>query len=266
MRIFALLLFLVGCQATAGPRRTLRYSAKTDGAVAATATAAWLTSELLIGTLGAQRCRWCDSNAVDDATRDALRWSHPRAADLASSVDAFALAPVFALGADAVAARHDRRGGEVAVDWLLIAEATALAVDLNQLVKFTVGRERPFVHALPDDEKRSTARPADNNTSFFSGHTTFAFAVATASGTVASLRGYRGARWVWAGGLTLAATTGYLRIAADKHYLTDVVAGAAIGSLVGFLVPYGLHRPRSGGEVGAEPVSRGAMVTWSRSW
>jgi membrane-associated phospholipid phosphatase len=38
---------------------------------------------------------------------------------------------------------------------------------------------------------------------------------------------------VWATGLTLASTVGYLRIAADKHYFSDVVTAAIIGSIVG---------------------------------
>ncbi len=42
-------------------------------------------------------------------------------------------------------------------------------------------------------------------------------------------------------GLTLA-TTGVLRIAAVKHYATDVIVGAGAGTLVGWLVPC-IHRP-----------------------
>ena len=51
---------------------------------------------------------------------------------------------------------------------------------------------------------------------------------------------YHGARnegWVWASGLTLATSTGVLRIAADEHYLTDVVAGAAAGARRGLPDP-----------------------------
>jgi membrane-associated phospholipid phosphatase len=111
-------------------------------------------------------------------------------------------------------------------------------------VKFAAGRERPFVHALPADEKPLTAHPADNNVSFYSSHTSFSFAVATASGTVASMRKYRSAPLVWAAGLVSAAAVGYLRIAADRHYFTDVLTGAAAGSAVGFAVPYLFHRSR----------------------
>ena len=43
--------------------------------------------------------------------------------------------------------------------------------------------------------------------------------------------------WVWGGCLTAAATTGYLRYAAGRHFPTDILAGAAIGALAGYLVP-----------------------------
>jgi membrane-associated phospholipid phosphatase len=47
------------------------------------------------------------------------------------------------------------------------------------------------------------------------------------------MRGYSGT-WAVAGvGFALATGVAYLRIAADQHYLTDVVAGAVIGGLVG---------------------------------
>ena len=115
---------------------------------------------------------------------------------------------------------------------------------MNQVVKFIVGRERPFVHALPEADKPHTARPSDNNLSFFSGHTTMAFAMAASAGTVASMRRYRLAPWIWAVGIAVATVTGYLRIAADVHYASDVLTGAVVGSLAGFAVPYLFHGPR----------------------
>jgi hypothetical protein len=44
--------------------------------------------------------------------------------------------------------------------------------------------------------------------------------------------------------LSLAAATGYLRIAADSHYFSDVLVGAAVGTAVGLLVPHLLHKER----------------------
>jgi membrane-associated phospholipid phosphatase len=74
-----------------------------------------------------------------------------------------------------------------------------------------------------------------------------AFSAAAAGGTVARLRGYQSWPWVCAVGFTGATLTGYFRMAADKHWLTDVLASAAVGTGVGMLVPW-LH---GGGPVAA---------------
>ena len=44
-------------------------------------------------------------------------------------------------------------------------------------------------------------------------------------------------------GFTLAAGVGYLRIAADQHYLTDILVGAAVGGLMGWAIPRIFHSP-----------------------
>jgi membrane-associated phospholipid phosphatase len=97
------------------------------------------------------------------------------------------------------------------------------------------------VHALPPDQKPLTSRPADNDLSFFSGHSSEVFALTAASGTIGTMRGYRWAPLVWSVGGALAVTTGYLRIAADKHWMTDVLVGAVVGAGIGFAVPYFFH-------------------------
>jgi membrane-associated phospholipid phosphatase len=213
--------------------------------------ALWISSELLFKhQLAPASCRWCDRDAAGNDTlngfdrgiRNALLWSNPHTADVLSNVDAFALMPLLALGGTALAAHHDGADGNIGSDLLVISEAVVLAQDVNQTVKFAVGRERPFVHAMPPNLKPFTAAPDDNNLSFFSGHTTWAFSLATAAGMVCSLHHYKLAPWVWALGMTFATSTAYLRIAADKHYATDVLTGALIGALFGAVVPL-LHRP-----------------------
>jgi hypothetical protein len=42
-------------------------------------------------------------------------------------------------------------------------------------------------------------------------------------------------------GLALATAVGVLRIAADRHYATDVLLGAGVGLLSGWLLPWLLH-------------------------
>lgn len=65
---------------------------------------------------------------------------------------------------------------------------------------------------------------------------------------------------VWAGGYAIAATTGYLRIAADKHYLSDVVAGAIVGTGVGLAIPLLLHRHLGSKRVSIVPAGNGVRI------
>ena len=150
-----------------------------------------------------------------------------------------------------------RSAGDVNAGWvdaLLVAEAAGIAMDVNQLVKFLAGRQRPFVHYGNYAEANRKPDP-DDNLSFFSGHSTFTFAVAAAAGTVSTMRGYESAPWVWGVGLTLATATGYLRIAGDKHYLTDVLVGAGTGLAAGIAIPRLLHPRKEGSSSGGTAVT-----------
>ena len=55
--------------------------------------------------------------------------------------------------------------------------------------------------------------------------------------------GYRLAPVVWIAGGVLALAASYLRMAADRHYFTDVTVGAVLGTGIGIAVPLLLHRP-----------------------
>ncbi len=78
--------------------------------------------------------------------------------------------------------------------------------------------------------------------------------MATSAGEVARRRGSPVAPLIYATGYAIAISTGYLRIAADKHYFTDVAVGAAVGTAVGFAVP-ALH-----GELRLVPIRDGAAL------
>jgi membrane-associated phospholipid phosphatase len=251
MRGFLTLLVLAWPVSAAAQGQTydLRYDWRIDVPVTAVATTTWILSGIFESELMRKDCGWCERdgngkstlNGLDSSVRDGLRWSNTKAADTTSNVLDQGVMPATILGLTALASHHDDRLRDFPVDTLIILEAMILALNLNQATKMAVGRERPFVHALPADQRSQTAHPSDNNTSFYSGHTTRAFSLAVATGTVAWLRGYRWAPWIWAAGLTVATSIGYLRIAADKHYFTDVLVGAAMGSAFGFGVPYLFH-------------------------
>ncbi len=224
-----------------------------DGLITGVGGALWLSSELLLkDELAPKTCRWCDRAPDGTDTLNALdRWGRGIApetmegrkrASTWSDIMGFGVMPAGVFGMQyLVASGSGAPPRYYAQDALIVFESAVLAAVANQVVKFTVGRERPFVHVLPEDQKARTDHPSDNNLSFYSGHTSLAFSLVTAAGTVSELRGYKN-RWIiWAVGLPAAASVGLLRMGADKHYLTDVLVGAAAGSLFGVGIPLLLH-------------------------
>jgi membrane-associated phospholipid phosphatase len=244
----------------------VRFDPAVDVPVGVAAGLAWLIGAAWVTPrLAPDACRWCDRDgaidrtpALDRAARDALRWDDRALAGTLSDLGAYGLTPALGLGLPAALAIAGDRRGDLFGNGAIVLEAAFLAADLNVLVKLAAGRERPFVHHLPADERPDTEVPHENNLSFYSGHTSFAFSVAVASGTVASLRGYRHAWLVWAAGLAVASSVGYLRIAADKHYATDVLTGAAVGAAVGVAVPTWLAGRRA--HIAASATREGAIA------
>ncbi len=226
-----------------------RYDLRVELPIVGIGIGAWIATEVAKPQIGPQGCRVCERapdgtdtlNGLDAGVRRLLVSGNTGVPDQISNVTGFGLIPLSMIGLGVLSNHQQGSLRQGLVDLLLVAEATVLAVDLNQLVKFAVGRERPFVHVLPEAEKPLVKNAADNNLSFFSGHTTLSFAWVTATGTVASLRRYKLAPLIWAVGIPLATLTGVMRISADRHYFTDVMTGAAIGSAMGFLGPW-LHR------------------------
>lgn len=197
-------------------------------------------------------CRWCRANALDRGVRDALVWTHVSTPDQLSNLTGYVGNPTFALAAlffSNLDAGDRRTWYDDAIPVLQAGIATGM---VNQTFKVIFGRRRPYAEL----GGTSTRAANDVNTSFFSGHTALAFAMTTSSGTVASLRGYRSAPAIWAGGLVLATATGYFRIAADAHYFTDVVGGALIGGAIGIAVPLLFHRDVLTDEAGTTPRTR----------
>lgn len=127
-------------------------------------------------------------------------------------------------------------GGELLV---MYVQTMGLNEAATGALKLATARVRPLAYN-PDpriDDGLRQSRYARR--SFPSGHTSAAFAGAVFIGEVhARLHPDRSSRhWVRGGGLALAALTGYARVRAGHHFPSDVLAGAAVGALVGWLVP-----------------------------
>ncbi len=250
------------------PPVELRHDLRVDGAVTAGLAASFVTAVLVRDDLQPGQCRWCDGsrpsdlNGVDDWFRSALRRPDPGPANLSSHILAFGAAPLAAGGLTALAAGVDRRSNETVADLVLVAEGALSAIATTEVLKPIIVRTRPFAHAVADEEARRelVAGNPDAIRSFPSGHTTAVFGMTASAGMIASLRGYRLAPLVWATGIMLGVATAYARIAADKHYFTDTLGGAAIGLVVGGGVPYLFHRPVAGRESATTSWLRRASV------
>lgn len=250
-----------GAEGAGAQGRDLEYEPVPDAIVTGAAAAVWLLGGVFNAELAPDGCRWCDRdgerdtlNRFDRGVGRALRWRDTERADWISDVTAYGLGPASAFGLTGLLAVSEGRGGEWATDAGLIAEAVAVAGATQSIVRLAVARQRPFVHRLPPAERDAIGGEHEPNVSFYSGHTSAAFALAAASGTVAILRGRRHAWAVWAVGMSAAAATGYLRIAADRHHATDVLTGALVGSLIGAALPVWLGRPDRRLEISATPA------------
>jgi membrane-associated phospholipid phosphatase len=230
----------------------LRFDWGRDAAITGSGAVLWIASETLIKQRIPESCRWCD-RAPDgtDTLNGVDRWGRGLAAettegqkrwDTWSNISDFALLPVGVFGTQYLLGRASGAPPSYfAQDATIIMESFVVSQLANQVVKFSVRRERPFVHVLPEDQKDDTEHPRDNNVSFYSGHTAMAFSLVTAAGTVSELRGYKHRWLIWAVGLPAAASVGLMRMGADRHYLTDVLTGALAGSLFGVGLPLLLH-------------------------
>lgn len=141
-----------------------------------------------------------------------------------------------------------RNSPDVALQMALInAEVMAVTLGLQGLSLLISNRERPYGRdcggVLPAESRDCNSSRRYH--SFFSGHTSQAFASA---GLICShhlhLKLYGGG---WpdvvpcVAGFAMATSTGLLRMMGDQHYLSDVLTGAAVGTLVGLGLPWLLH-------------------------
>ncbi len=110
-----------------------------------------------------------------------------------------------------------------------------LNAGITMWTKNLVTRYRPYTYQENLDIKDK--RQSDGRNSFFSGHTTMATAAAVYFAYTYELsENTRLSKdLVWAGSLTLASSTGILRMYEQKHFYTDVLTGVLVGTSLGIL-------------------------------
>jgi hypothetical protein len=220
-------------------------------------TGEWVATGLGVATLLGSRVvpqrtqHWHGGVLYDDLGRSAFRVGGASGRRQARDASDILLAvneswPYF--DAFVVAAWY-RQSPEVA--WqqgLITAEVLAVTAGMQSLVSAFVSRERPYGRRCGDarfPEDSRDCKSSDRYLSFYSGHTSQAFAGAAVQcmhhAYVPLYGGGAADDWACVGALGIAATTAMLRMATDVHYASDVTVGALVGSATGLLLPWLLH-------------------------
>lgn len=230
--------------AATGGLPDLRLRLEIDLPILIGSTAVFGITEGFKGQIAPQSCNWCAPPPATLKIREALLWSDPEAAALTSDIVGYGVIPVVALTLTLVGVGTEGEWRRIHEDLIVALEAVALSGALTNTVKFAGGRQRPYAWAA--DPAIPFAEDPDQNLSFPSGHSSLAFSMATSFATVATLRRRRLAPLYWGLGVPMAGFVAYLRMAGDRHWFGDVLAGAGLGTLVGVGLPWLLHHPRTG--------------------
>lgn len=169
-------------------------------------------------------CRWCKPPGFDRSIRNALVWGDRGRADTCSTIAAYVISPIVGLTL-LIASDKNASATRLIDDVVPVAEAVAVAQVFTIFGKWAFSRERPYSY-FADAEHPATIT-SDTHQSFWSGHAVEGVALTVAVGTVCHARRYWTQPYVWVAGLTLSVGVEYLRIAADKHYFSDVFVGGS---------------------------------------
>jgi membrane-associated phospholipid phosphatase len=220
------------------PVTPLRYSigwqdaAVTGGSVVLTAIPTLLGAHLPYAS-----CAPCDPSHLWGIDRHFV--GEPRGG-LGTASTATLVVAVFAGGALLLDAHAADPSGAKWEDLAVYAQAVSVNAALTSWSKVLFHRPRP-VRYTPN---AASYGGVNEGLSFPSGHTSMAFASAAAYTSMLQRRhavgSHRGEVALMFGA---AVATGVLRVAARKHFPTDVVAGAVLGTAVGWVIPQ-LHSIR----------------------
>jgi membrane-associated phospholipid phosphatase len=126
---------------------------------------------------------------------------------------------------------------------IVYGETLLVGLAADAVVKSLVARPRPYVYSEdPTVMAYAQSEGKDSHLSFYSRHASTAFSASVAGAYLfaQSTSDIRARAAVWGTELALAGATADLRTRAGMHFYSDVLAGAAIGSSLGVLIPY-LH-------------------------
>jgi membrane-associated phospholipid phosphatase len=241
----------------APPRSVYRLDLAWDIPILVVGAAASLVPELLTDSLIHPHCP-CPASEVPWFDRWAIGYASDTADTVSTVTSTLALIAPLALDlADVGPSTPFLEDTVVYGEALLVTEA------LTNLAKYTV--QRPIPRVYSPGTPGYVSSPADYR-SFFSGHTSSTFAALTTMSMTWTLR-HGDTWWPWVVTGVMGTSVALERVFAGRHFPSDVLVGAAAGTLVGLAVPWLHSRARLGpGTVEVEPAAGGAMLAWAGRW
>ncbi len=226
---------------------------------AVTGVAGLASLGIYFGIPNASEPRWTGGILFDDAVRSGIRLHTRRTlgtARFTSDVAALATA-TWVVGLDSLVVPVVRGKPDIGAQLTLMdSEAFALATLFSNSMFKLIARARPSYVDCESDPYFDSLCHKNDTSSFPSGHATFVFTAAglsCAHHLHLALYGNRTADVLACGGtIGFATLTASLRVFGDRHYVTDILAGALIGFGVGFGVPTLLHYGKAGSESSAQ--------------
>jgi undecaprenyl-diphosphatase len=163
-------------------------------------------------------------------------FDRPFMAPYSKTLDDLSLVPAIAV-ALSPAVLLTQPSSEYLTIGLMYIESVAITYGSKELIKYLVHRERPYMYDA--NTPMSLVQDEEHNESFLSGHTALAFNGASFASYV-FCKYNPDSKWkipVIAASYSLAAATAAMRVASGCHFVTDVIAGAALGTVIGIAVP-----------------------------
>jgi membrane-associated phospholipid phosphatase len=242
----------------AGPGDKVAIRPALDFTLVGAGLAAFVIPELLKQHLAPASCNVCNGpdntglgdgsqgtlNGVDAFFHDRLTgWLLSRqTADTVSNVWAYALVPAGTIAGAMLATGPSASDGAGLRAAVIVLESAAVQAAVVQGMKFFVARKRPFVrYGHGEASGTYDVNDRDSHVSYPSGHTAFATSLGVSMAMTATLEESAAAPWLWGAAAVISVSTATLRMIAEKHYVTDVATGAAIGAACGVVFPL-LHK------------------------
>lgn len=205
-----------------------------------TATDAWLGLGFAAGTVALAPLDQTLANALQDSTLQV----HAVLGDFADGFRLLGFPGTVIIGGSMYAIGRVGGNDRLAAIGLHSTEAVALSFGIVGTIKGLAGRARPARN--PDDPfdmrfARGLTEGSDYR-SFPSGHTAAAFAFAAAVTSEMRRHSPEASPWVGAALYTGAALVGVSRMYHNRHWASDVIGGAAIGTFSGLKVVHYHYR------------------------